>query len=58
MRLPLLGRPIVPSRFGQRYAAGLVREGGKSLFVSTGIGTSHLAVRLGVPPEISLLALK
>lgn len=58
VRLPLLGRPIVPSRFGQRYAAGLVREGGKSLFVSTGIGTSHLAVRLGVPPEISLLALK
>ena len=58
VRLPLLGRPILPLRTGQRYAAGLVREGGKTLFVSTGIGTSGLPVRLGVPPEISLLSLR
>jgi predicted MPP superfamily phosphohydrolase len=57
VRLPLLGRLIVPSHFAQRYAAGLVREQGKSLFVSTGIGTSILPIRLGVPPEVSLLAL-
>ena len=55
--LPLLGRLIVPSHYAQRYAAGFVREQGKSLFVSTGIGTSILPVRLGVPPEVSLLAL-
>lgn len=53
--LPILGRPIVPSRYGQLYAAGLVHEDGKSLFVSTGIGTSIIPVRLGVPPEISAL---
>jgi predicted MPP superfamily phosphohydrolase len=53
--LPLLGRLVVPSRYGQRYAAGLVHEGRKYLFVSTGIGTSILAVRFGVAPEISLL---
>lgn len=53
--LPVLGRLIVPSRYGQRYAAGPVHEDGKSLFVSTGIGTSIIPVRLGVPPEISLL---
>jgi predicted MPP superfamily phosphohydrolase len=58
VRLPLLGRPVLPLRTGQRYAAGLVREGGKTLFVSTGIGTSGLPVRLGVPPEISLLTLR
>jgi predicted MPP superfamily phosphohydrolase len=57
VRLPLLGRPVLPLRTGPRYAAGLVREGGKTLFVSTGIGTSGLTVRLGVPPEISLLRL-
>jgi len=55
VRLPLVGRPIVPSRFGQRYAAGVVREGDKVLFVSTGIGTSMLPVRFGVIPEIALL---
>jgi predicted MPP superfamily phosphohydrolase len=53
--LPLVGRPVVFSRYGQRYAAGTVREGDKTLFVSTGIGTSLLAVRFGVPPEISVL---
>ena len=55
--LPLLGRPAVAyvSIYGQRYAAGLIREDGKTLFVSTGIGTSGLAVRFGVTPEVSLL---
>jgi predicted MPP superfamily phosphohydrolase len=53
--LPLVGRLIVPSRFGQRYAAGLVHEDGKYLFVSTGIGTDILPVRFRVPPEISIL---
>lgn len=56
--LPFLGRLIVPSRYGQRYAAGIVRENGHVLFVSTGIGTSILAVRFRVPPEISLLELR
>jgi predicted MPP superfamily phosphohydrolase len=57
VRLPLLGAPIVPSVFGQRYAAGLVVEGGRHLFVSSGIGTSGLPIRLGVPPTIFLLTL-
>jgi hypothetical protein len=56
--LPFLGRPIVPSRFGQRYASGLIVENGKALFVSTGIGTSILPVRFFVPPEISILDLR
>ena len=55
VRLPGIGRPIVPSRYGERYAAGHVVEGGRHLFVSTGLGTSILPVRFGVPPEISLL---
>jgi hypothetical protein len=55
--LPLIGRPIVPSQYGQRYAYGLVVEDGRSLFVSPGIGTSILPVRFGVPPEISVVRL-
>jgi predicted MPP superfamily phosphohydrolase len=53
--IPLLGRPIVPSRYGQRYAFGLVREDDRLLYVTPGLGTSIIPVRLGVPPEISVL---
>ena len=56
--LPLLGRPIVPSAYGQRYASGHIVEQGRHLFVTTGIGTSILPVRFGVPPEIVLLTLR
>jgi predicted MPP superfamily phosphohydrolase len=56
--LPLLGRPVTGSRHGQRYAAGLVHERGRAMFVSTGIGTSIMPVRFGVPPEVSLLSLR
>jgi len=55
VNLPVLGRLIVPSRFGERYAIGHVHEDGRDLFVSPGIGTSIVPVRFRVPPEISLL---
>lgn len=58
--VPFLGRPAVAfvSDHGQDYASGLTREGDKTLFVSSGIGTSGLPVRFGVPPEISLLTVR
>ena len=55
--LPIVGRLIVPSDFGERYAAGHIVEGSKHLFVTTGVGTSILPVRFRVPPEISLLTI-
>lgn len=57
VRLPLLGRPVVPSRYGQRYAYGHIREGGRDLVVSAGLGVSILPVRFGVPPEITMVTL-
>jgi predicted MPP superfamily phosphohydrolase len=57
VRLPLAGRPIVPSRFGQRFAAGHIVEGGRHLFVATGVGTSILPVRFRVPPAVAILTL-
>ena len=57
VRFPILGAPAIPSRYGARYAAGHVIEDGRHLFVSTGIGTSFLPVRLGVPPAIFVLTL-
>ena len=55
--LPLLGRPIVPSRYKQRFAYGHVIENGRHIFVSPGLGTSILPVRFRVPPEVTLLEL-
>jgi uncharacterized protein len=55
--LPLLGRLIVPSRFGERYAQGLIEEDGRRLFVTSGIGTAYIPVRFRVPPEIVVLTL-
>jgi predicted MPP superfamily phosphohydrolase len=52
--------PVVPSRFGNRYAYGHVVEGDRHLIVSGGLGTvsAGLApVRFGVPPEIVLVEL-
>ncbi|HEV2862966.1 MAG TPA: metallophosphoesterase [Pyrinomonadaceae bacterium] len=57
VNLPLLGRPVVPSRFEQLYAYGHVVEGGRHLFVTSGVGTSILPVRFRVPPEITLLTI-
>jgi predicted MPP superfamily phosphohydrolase len=58
VRLPFLGRLVVPSAYGQRYAAGHVVEGGRHLFVTTGVGTSIFPVRFGVPPEVAMLTLE
>ncbi len=58
--MPVLGRPAVAlaSIYGQRYAIGTVREDGKTMFVSSGIGTSFIPARFGVPPEISFLTVR
>ena len=55
--LPLLGRLIVPSRYGERFAIGHVVEDGRHLFVTSGVGTSIVPVRFMVPPEVSVLEL-
>ena len=56
--IPGIGRPIVPSRYGERYAIGHVVEDGRHLFVSSGLGTSIVPVRFLVPPEISVVTLR
>ncbi len=55
--LPFIGRPVVPSNYGQRFAYGHVVEGGRHLLVSSGLGMSGLPVRFMVPPEIALITL-
>lgn len=55
--LPILGRPVIPSEFGERFAIGHIVEQGRHFFVTPGIGTSILPVRFRVPPEVSILIL-
>jgi predicted MPP superfamily phosphohydrolase len=57
VNVPLVGRPVVPSRFGERYAYGHIREANRDLVVSAGLGVSIVPVRFGVPPEITLVTL-
>lgn len=52
---PVLGAPIIPSSYGQKYARGLVRENDVDMFVTSGVGESILPLRFLVPPEIAVL---
>jgi predicted MPP superfamily phosphohydrolase len=45
------------ARYFTRYVQGLYHEGNSSIYVSNGIGTIGVPVRLGAPPEVSLLRL-
>jgi predicted MPP superfamily phosphohydrolase len=56
--IPLLRRPMLPSRYGERYARGHIVEDGRHMIVSSGVGTSGLPIRLLAPPEVLALTLR
>jgi len=57
-QIRLLGySPMVPSRYGDRYAYGHILENGRNIIVSGGLGCSIAPVRFGVPPEIVVIDL-
>lgn len=55
--LPLIGPLSTLSKYGRRYACGLVREGGRTLIVTAGLGTSGIPLRLGAVPDMWLVEL-
>lgn len=55
--LPLFGRIATASRYGERYACGMVREAGRTTIVSAGIGTSVLPFRFGAPPDFWIITI-
>ena len=57
VKLPLLGTPIVPSRFGSKYVSGLVDGPACPIYISRGIGTTVLPLRFRVPPEVAVIEL-
>ncbi len=57
VRVEILREDLNIARFFTPYVDGLYQEGGKTIFVSRGIGTIGLPARLGAPPEVALLRL-
>lgn len=58
IRVPVLGTPILPSRYGQKYASGFVQGPSYPVYVTRGLGVGGLPVRLGVPPEVTFFELR
>lgn len=58
VRFPIIGPVVESSDYGDRWVQGHVFADNHHLFVTTGIGTSIMPVRFGLPPEIVLLTLK
>ena len=57
IRLPLIGAVSTMSEHGERYACGRVDEGGRTLIVTAGLGTSILPLRLGARPDMWMVTL-
>jgi predicted MPP superfamily phosphohydrolase len=57
VRLPIVGALKTLSAYGQRYACGLIRENGRTLIVTAGLGTSGIPIRLGAVPDLWLVRL-
>jgi hypothetical protein len=53
----ILHQHLNVARYYTNYVQGLYQEGNSSIYVSNGIGTIGVPVRLGAPPEVSLLRL-
>jgi len=53
----ILNQTLNLARFATPYVAGLYRLQGRSCYVTAGIGTIALPVRIGAPPEITVVRL-
>jgi len=57
INLPVIGAPIVPSKYGQKYVYGLAEAPNTRVFTTRGVGAIFPPMRVNCPPEISLLTL-
>jgi predicted MPP superfamily phosphohydrolase len=58
VNIPLIGPLVNASRAPLRHSYGLIREAGRLLYVSGGIGTSILPIRFNRPPEFTILTIR
>jgi hypothetical protein len=55
--MPFIGAPFMPSLFGQKYRVGLVADGARQTFITTGVGVNFLPIRYNCPAEVVLIEL-
>jgi len=56
--LPLIGPLYTGSDFGRKYLCGVITNRSTVLVVTAGLGTSHMPLRIGAPPDIWLITIK
>jgi predicted MPP superfamily phosphohydrolase len=56
--VPILGRPVVPSQYHQKYAYGLVQGPSFPVLITSGVGMSLIPIRIGCPPEVVEITLR
>lgn len=55
--LPWLGPIATMSRYGKRFACGLINDNGQQIIVGAGLGTSIAPLRIGAPPDYWIVTL-
>ena len=57
VNVPVLRHAVLPTAYGDRYLAGHVVEEGRHMYVTAGLGTAGLPLRLRRLPEVPVLRL-
>lgn len=57
VNVEILDQNLNAARYFTPYVRGLYREGASSIYVSSGVGTIGVPIRLGAPAEVTLLRL-
>lgn len=57
IRLPLIGAFYTRTRLGRTFDTGLFLTGRNRIYITSGVGTAILPVRLLTPPELALITL-
>ncbi|MBF0608104.1 MAG: metallophosphoesterase [Candidatus Magnetobacterium sp. LHC-1] len=55
---PFIGAPFLPSTSGQKYISGVVRDGARQTYITTGVGNNMVPMRYNCPPEVALITLR
>ncbi len=55
--IPGVGAPYLPTKFGEKYRAGLASDGDRITYVTRGVGVLVAPIRINCPPEVTLMTL-
>ncbi|KJU85391.1 metallophosphoesterase [Candidatus Magnetobacterium bavaricum] len=55
---PFIGAPFLPSTLGQKYISGVVKDGVRQTYITTGVGNNMIPMRYNCPPEVAIITLK